>query len=66
MLNWRKQMESTAITFSGILFCLAELPQILVEFNESLWYTLVDHVTVYSDERIVFIFSDGTEIVTML
>jgi len=26
----------------------------------------VDHVTVYSDERIVFTFTDGTEIVTML
>lgn len=66
LLNRRKQMEATAITFSGILFRLAELPQIPMEFNETLWHTLVDHVTVYNDERIVFIFTDGTEIVTML
>ena len=37
-----------------------------MEFNETLWHTLVDHVTVYNDERIVFTFTDGTEIVTML
>ena len=66
LLDRRKQMEATAITFSGILFRLAELPQIPMEFNETLWHTLVDHVTVYNDERIVFTFTDGTEIVTML
>ena len=54
------------IVFSGILFQLTELEEIPVEFKESLWHTLVDHVTVYNDERIVFTFRDGTEIVTML
>lgn len=66
LLDRRKQMEATAITFSGILFRLAELPQIPMEFNETLLHTLVDHVTVYKDERIVFTFIDGTEIITML
>ena len=66
LLNRRKQMEATAITFSGILFRLAELPHIPMEFNETLWHTLVDHVTIYNDERIAFTFTDGTEIVTML
>ena len=66
LLDRRKQMEVTAITFSGILFRLAELPQIPIEFNETLWHTLVDHVTIHNDERIVFTFTDGTEIVTML
>ena len=66
LLDRRKQMEATAIVFSSILFRLAELPQIPMEFNETLWRTLVDHVTVYNDERIVFTFTDGTEIVTML
>lgn len=59
-------MDATAITFSGILFRLVELPQIPMAFNETLWHTLVDHVAVYNDERIVFTFTDGTEIVTML
>lgn len=66
LLDRRKQMEATAITFSGILFRLAEMPQIPMEFNETLWHTLVDHVSVYNDERIIFTFTDGTEIVTML
>ena len=59
-------MESLDIVFSGILFQLTELQNIPAEFNESLWNTLVDHVTVYSDERVVFTFKDGAEIVTML
>ena len=66
LLDRRKQMEATAITFSGILLRLAELPQIPMEFNKTLWHTLVDQVTVHTDERIVFTFTDGTEIVTML
>ena len=66
LLEQRKQMEARAIVFSGIIFCLGELSRIPMEFNETLWHTLVDHVTVYSDERIVFTFTDGTEIVTML
>lgn len=37
-----------------------------MEFNETLWHTLADHVTVYNDERIGFSFTDGTEIVTLL
>ena len=66
LLEQRKQMEARAIVFSGIIFCLGELSRIPMEFNETLWHTLVDHVTIHNDERIVFTFTDGTEIVTML
>ena len=62
----RKQMNETAIIFGGMLFELWELEDVPVTFKESLWHTLVDHVTVYADERIVFHFKDGTEITTML
>ncbi len=31
-------------------------------FDAALWRTLIDKVTVYSDERMVFTFLDGTEI----
>ena len=62
----RKQMNETAIIFGGMLFELWELDEIPVTFKESLWHTLVDHATVYADERIVFHFKDGTEITTML
>lgn len=62
----RKQMNETAIIFGGMLFELWELEDVPVTFKESLWHTLVDHATVYADERIVFHFKDGTEITTML
>ena len=62
----RKQMNETAIIFGGMLFELWELDEIPVTFKESLWHTLVDHATVYADERIVFRFKDGTEVTTML
>lgn len=62
----RKQMNETAIIFGGMLFELWELDEVPVTFKESLWHTLVDHATVYGDERIVFRFKDGTEVTTML
>ena len=66
LLERRKAMEATAVVFSGILFRLTELEEIPIDFDEALWNTLVDHVTVYADERIVFSFMDGTEITEML
>ena len=62
----RKQMNETEIIFGGMLFELWELEDVPVTFKESLWHTLVDHATVYADERIVFCFKDGTEVTTML
>ncbi len=62
----RKQMNETAIIFGGMLFEPRELDEIPVTFKESLWHILVDHATVYADERIVFRFKDGTEVTTML
>ena len=66
LLERRKNMEATAIVFSGILFRLTELTEIPIDFDEALWNTLIDHVTIYADERIVFSFMDGTEITEML
>lgn len=34
----------------------------VVEFDEGLWGTLVDYVTVYSKEKVSVTFMDGTEI----
>ena len=62
----RKQMNETAIIFGGMLFELWELEDVPVTFKESLWHTLVDRATVYADEQIVFLFKDGTEIITIL
>ena len=35
---------------------------IISEFDENLWGALIDNVTAYSDDNIVFTFRDGTEI----
>ena len=37
-----------------------------IEFDEKLWHAVVDHVTVYHDDRLVYSLKDGTEITVML
>lgn len=37
-----------------------------VACDEKLWHGTIDHVTVHADERVVFMFKDGKEIVTRL
>ena len=46
----------------GMLFELTELEAPPIEFDEKLWHAVVDHVTVYNDDRLVFSLKDGTEI----
>ena len=66
LLERRKAMEATSMVFSSVLLRLTELKEIPIDFDEALWNTLVDHVTVYADERIVFSFMDETEILVTL
>lgn len=40
---------------------LAGSASLVTEFDEELWYSTVDSVTVYKDMRIVFTFRDGSE-----
>lgn len=35
---------------------------LVTDFDEELWYSTVDFVTVYEDRRMVFTFRDGNEI----
>ena len=35
---------------------------LVTEFDEKLWFTLMDYITVYSDDDIRFTFKNGTEI----
>lgn len=41
-------------------------PDLPIEFSETLWNALIDHITVYEDESLVFTFKNGTEIKEML
>ncbi len=42
------------------------LPELPIVFSELLWYGIIDHVTVYEDERLVFTFKNGAEITELL
>ena len=48
------------------MFELGELDALPVDFDEKLWNGTIDYVTVYADQRVVFRFKDGKEIVTRL
>ena len=62
----RDKMKADAITIGGMMFELGELDTLPVTFDEKLWHGTIDHVTVHADERVVFHFKDGNEIVTRL
>ena len=36
--------------------------ELVQSFDEELWYSTVDHVTVYEDKRLVFTFRDGRQV----
>ena len=37
-----------------------------IDFDEKLWHAVVDKVTVYNDDRLVYSLKDGSEITVML
>ena len=43
-----------------------EAPAPPIDFDEKLWRAVVDHVTVYNDDRLVYSLKDGSEITVML
>ena len=56
--------EKTARRETNEMFfeTLRQQEDFLAAFDERLWFSLVDHVTVYSAEDVRFTFKDGTEI----
>ena len=56
----RRLIQADAI--GGCLFALEELDLLQITFSEALWNTVIDHVTVYADERLVFHFKNGSEV----
>lgn len=55
-----------AESVSGFMFEVSELPMLPMEFNENLWDAVIDTVTVYHDDRVIFKFKNGKEIEEML
>lgn len=60
----RRQIQADAI--GGCLFALEELDMLQITFSEPLWNTVIDHVTVYADERLVFRFKNGSEVTVQM
>ena len=48
--------------FDRFIFAVERLPDMITDFDEALWSSLVDHITVYAKDNIVFTFNSGTEI----
>lgn len=62
----REERDTEALRVGGFMFELRELDELPIAFDERLWHGLIDHVTVYADERLVFHFKDESEIAEQL
>lgn len=51
---------------SGFLAGIGETGELPVDFNEKLFYRLVDYATFYPDGRVVFTFHNGVEVGTRI
>ncbi len=58
----REERQFKADVLSGFLFEITELDCLDIAFDEKHWTRTIDHVTVYSDERLIFSFQNGSEI----
>ena len=56
----RKQLQAAAM--DDCLTALEEVDLLQIQFSDALWNTVVDHVTVYTDEWLVFHFKNGADI----
>jgi len=58
----QQEIKTRSEKIDAFLHNLKEQAGLNTEFDERLWHTLVDKVTVYSGSDIRFTFKDGTEI----
>ena len=66
MKKERKRKEIQYDIFIGFLAELSETEKLPVDFDEKLFYRLVNFATVYVDGRVVFTFRNGTETETKI
>ena len=55
----RRQIQAEAV--GNCLAALAELDLLDITFTDALWNTVVDHITVSADGRLMFHFKTGAE-----
>ena len=61
-----EQRKLKADIIKGFICDISELDNLPIEFNERLWNSVIDSITVYEDEKIVFKFKNGIEIEEVL
>ena len=57
----RAQREAKAEDIGGFMFELAEYGEPITEFDDRLWLTVIDTVTVHRDRRLAFRLQTGHE-----
>ncbi len=60
--NQRNDRMAKNTLISEFMFEISEMATLPIQFDERLWSAVVDQVTVYEDERLVFTFKNGAEI----
>jgi len=60
----RRQIQAEAV--GNCLTALEELDLLDITFTDALWNTVVDHVTVCADGRLMFHFKNGSEIIVWM
>lgn len=58
----RAERQAKADNIGAFMFELHERDNAITEFDDRLWLTTIDKVTVHGDGRLVFLFQNGTEI----
>lgn len=58
----RAQRQSRIASFDAFIAALKDSPDSITEFDEKIWQTAVERVTVYHDGHMTFHFLNGTEI----
>ena len=61
----KAQREAKAEDIGGFMFELAEYGESLTEFDDRLWLTLIDTVTVHRDGQLTFKFQTGHEMLEL-
>ena len=59
LTDTRARNNATADAVGAFMFELSEREMPIDEFNDRLWTSVIDHVTVYSDDRMQFAFKGG-------
>ena len=66
LLKTMEQRQLKADTIKNFINEIPKMDNLPIEFNERLWNSVIDTVTVYEYERLVFKFKNGIEVEELL